>query len=131
MPATITVCDRTTAGDTTHEFVLDLLTEHVTVRELIRSRVHQEVKDYNAQQSGVFQGLIQPSEAELAVNGYKLKKGRMIDWHKQFDAALAAFQSNQVLLLVDDRQVEDLDEQITVTPQTRVTFLKLVLLVGG
>ena len=41
------VCDETTAGEKTGEFVMDLLTERITVRELIRSRVYQEVQDYN------------------------------------------------------------------------------------
>ncbi len=38
------VCDETTAGEKTGEFVMDLLTERITVRELIRSRVYQEVQ---------------------------------------------------------------------------------------
>jgi hypothetical protein len=34
-------------------------------------------------------------------------------------------------LLVDDRQVEELEEVIEIRPDTTVTFLKLVPLVGG
>ena len=33
--------------------------------------------------------------------------------------------------LVDDRQVDDLDQEIVLTPDTDVRFLKLVPLVGG
>jgi len=35
------------------------------------------------------------------------------------------------MVLVDDRQAESLDEDIVVKPETRVSFLKLVPLVGG
>jgi hypothetical protein len=42
---TITVRDETAAGRAEGELTLDFLTERVTVRELIRSRVFQEVKD--------------------------------------------------------------------------------------
>jgi hypothetical protein len=34
-------------------------------------------------------------------------------------------------MVVDDRQVEALEEEIRVRPETQVTFLKLVPLVGG
>ncbi len=37
------VFDATTLGNTGPVFVLDFLTEQITVRELIRSRVYQEV----------------------------------------------------------------------------------------
>lgn len=58
MVSTLTICDETTSGETTNELTLDFLTEHITVRELIRSRVYQEVKDYNAQKCEFFRGLV-------------------------------------------------------------------------
>src|SRR5262245_47715022 len=41
---TVTVRDETTAGETLRELELQLLDERTTVRELIRARVHQEVR---------------------------------------------------------------------------------------
>src|SRR5262245_9503709 len=38
---------------------------------------------------------------------------------------------HRVLILVDQQQVESLDTWIEVKPETEVTFLKLVALVGG
>ena len=35
------------------------------------------------------------------------------------------------MVLVDDRQITELDETIHLTEQTKVTFLKLVPLIGG
>ena len=42
-----------------------------------------------------------------------------------------AFGRNGFVVLVDDRQVEELDEDIELALGTEVTFLKLVPLVGG
>lgn len=56
----------------------EYLSEQITVRELIRSRVYQEVKDFNTQQPEFFRGLIQPTETEQTLNGYKLRKPRKI-----------------------------------------------------
>ena len=133
MPATLTVYDESTTGGRGEPIVLEFLTEEVTIRELIRQRVYQEVQDYNLNQAKapVFCGLVQPTDAERTLNGYKLKKPRTLDWEKQFEKAIAAFQSNGFIILVDDEQATELDEEITVDPETEVTFLKLVPLVGG
>ena len=132
MAATLTIRDETTAGQQTNELTLDFLTERITVRELIRSRVFQEVKDHNLEKARtVFRGLVRPTDAEEQLNGYRLRKPRQIDWHKQFDAALEAFQNNGVLILVDDKQAESLDQEIVIRHDTKVTFLKVVPLVGG
>jgi len=55
---TITVADQMTGGITTNALTLAFLTERATVRELIRSRVYQEVTEYNARQSELFRGLV-------------------------------------------------------------------------
>ncbi len=132
MSATLTIRDETTfnLGDD-HVFTLGFPTEHVTVRDLIQARVYQEVQDYNTHQPDYFRGLVQPTDAERTLNGFKIREGRRIDWEEQFERAVGAFYRNGFILLVDDRQVEDLDETIEIQPDTTVTFLKLVPLVGG
>jgi hypothetical protein len=131
MAGTLTIRDETLSGESLREWALEVMTERMTVRELIRSRVYQEVQDYNVRQGQVFQGLVQPEEAEKALNGWKLKKPRALDWKRQFDRAVEAFEKNQILILVNDRQAESLDEEIVIEPQTRVTFLRLTPLAGG
>ena len=76
---TITIRDETLTGQSIGEHPLDLLTERVTVRELIRSRVYQEVQDYNRRQPETFRGLIQPTDAEQMLNGYRVRGHRQID----------------------------------------------------
>jgi hypothetical protein len=131
MSTTLTVRDETTSGGTLHEFALELLTERITVRELIRSRVYQEVQDFNRRQPAVYHGLVQPTDAEVALNGYRLRKARLIDWKTQYDKAVAAFETNGFLVLVDDKQAESLEDEIVVRPDTVVSFLRLTALVGG
>jgi hypothetical protein len=79
----------------------------------------------------VFRGMIQPEESEKTLNGWKLKKPRSLDWKRQFNRAVEAFEANQILILVNDRQAESLDEEFTVGSTTTVTFLRLTPLVGG
>lgn len=131
MPASLTVRDETTTGGITHEMVIDFLTERITVRELIRSRVYQEVEDHNRRQPDEFRGLVQPTDAERTLNGFRLKSPRQIDWKPQFERACEAFEKNRILILVGDRQAESLDEEITIGPGAAASFVKLTPLVGG
>src|SRR5438270_4908365 len=108
-----------------------MLEERTTPRELIRARVYQEVTEYNARRAGPFRGLVQPTEAERVLNGFALKPGRTIDWQAQYERAIEAFSRRGFLLLVDDRQLVDLDDDIDIHPGSEVTFLRLVPLVGG
>ncbi len=127
----LAVHDETTAGQRTNTLTLDLLTERVTVRELIRARIYQEVQDHNRSGATVFRGLVQPTDTEKTLNGFKFSKPRQLDWEEQYGRALEAFQRNGFFVLVGDRQAEGLDEEFEVTPGTEVSFVKLVPLVGG
>jgi len=133
MNATLIVRDETTFGFNAdgYDFAISLPADVVTARELIRERVRQEVEEYNARQPEYFRGLVQPTDAERTLNGFKLRKFRMLDWREQYERAVEAFHRNGFILLLDDRQVEDIDALIEVRPQTTVTFLKLIPLVGG
>jgi hypothetical protein len=131
MPVTVQIRDEKVGGGTTREWALEVLSERMTVRELIRSRVYQEVQDYNVEQGQVFTGLVEPADAEKTLNGWKLKKPRQIDWKRQFELVCEAFERNQIVVLLNDRQADSLDEEVTVAPSSEVTFLRLTPLVGG
>ncbi len=121
--------DDSLTGKTLHEFEIEI-DETVDVREIIRSRVFQEVKDYNAGRSKSFHGLVLPQGC-VPHEGTTKPPKRKIDWEKQFALALEAYTAGRVLVLVDDRQTESLDEEFALTTETSVSFLKLVPLVGG
>ena len=131
MPATLTIHDETTSGQKTNSFTLECLTERMTVRDLIRARIYQEVQDYNLKEPEYFRGLVQPTEAEKALNGYKLRDKRKIDWQEQYQRAIEAFDRNGFFVLVGDKQAESLDQEFDVKVDTEVSFVRLMPLVGG
>jgi len=131
MPATLTIHDETTSGQKTNTFTLDCLTERMTVRELIRARIYPEVQDYNQKEPEYFRGLVEPTNAERVLNGYKLKTKRKIDWEEQFKRAVEAFERNGFFVLVGNKQAETLDQEFNVKVDTEVSFVRLMPLVGG
>jgi hypothetical protein len=134
MSTTLKIKDETTfnlGGDDDRDFTLDVPDEKISVQELIRARVYREVHDYNLDQPEYFHGLVQPSDTERSLNGFKMRRRRTIDPERQFELAKRAFYSNGFILLVDDRQVDELEDEIEIRPDTTGTFLKLVPLVGG
>jgi hypothetical protein len=135
----LTIRDETAGGKVTHELTLDVLDETITVRELIRSRVYQEVDEHNrrVRQTGAdatpFNGLVTPTPVERQLNPARVGRpiAREIDWKQQFQAACDAFGRNGFFILVDDRQLEELEETVTLRANTTVSFVKLTPLVGG
>ena len=133
MLTSLKISDLTTAsiGKPEHTFTVHVTGETVSVRELIRARVFQEVEEYNSKTPENFRMLVQPGEAERTLKGFKFSKPRQVDPQAQFEKAIQAFEGNGFLVLVDDRQVESLEDEIALHPETSVSFLKLVPLVGG
>jgi hypothetical protein len=131
MSVTLTIYDETLSGEKTPRLTLDFAAQRITVRDLIRDRVYQEVRDYNQSQPEYFRGLVQPIDSEQVLNGYKLPQRRLIDWEKQYEKAVQAFQNNGFIILVNDHQAEDLDEEIELIEDLPISFLRLIPLVGG
>jgi hypothetical protein len=136
MSVMLTVRDETASGNVYHSLPLEFPSERITVRDLIRERVYQEVQDFNRhREEHTFRGLVQPTDAEKVLNGdrteYRLKKRRDIDWKQQFEKALDAFDHNGFFLIVDDKQAESLDQEVVIGRDTQVSFVRLLPLVGG
>ena len=129
MPLTLPILDETTAGGCSSAGMFEFGSANLTLRDLIRVRVQQEVKRFNEAEGDVFRGLVQPDEAERVLNGVRLRP--VLDWEKQFAKAVTAFNGNGFLVLLDDRQITDLDETLHLTEESQLTFLKLVPLTGG
>jgi len=130
MGVTLTVRDQT-GTRATSELTLPELPDHVTVRELIRTRVREEVANVNAAPERDFRTLVRPSDAEQVLNGFRLRRPKPIDWERQAAVAEEGFRRNAFFVLVDGRQVETLDEELALTADSDVRFVKLVPLVGG
>lgn len=107
---------------------LRLVSERITLRELIKRRIDDEVAELNAGSEEV-QPLITPTEQESRLNGTRPR--RLIDPDKQLAAAVEAFERTRIVIILDGKQMTELDQPIVVTPDMEVRFLKLVPLVGG
>ena len=129
--ATVSFVDETTAGARSGARHLEIIEESLPLREVIRRRVFQDVAEHNAPGGDVISGLVHPTGTERGPRGYRLREPRRIDAEQQAQRALEAFSRNGFVVLVDDRQVADLDAVVTMTAGTQITFLKLVPLVGG
>ena len=129
--ALLTILDETSSGSILHRLELEISQEMLTVRELIAHRVQDEVATYNERQGGIFQGLVQPTESERELNGYRLRPHKRIDAEQQVYRALEAFQQHSFFVLVNDRQVESLDEEVWLGDGATASFMKLTPLVGG
>jgi hypothetical protein len=128
---TLTIEDRTATGRPVGRIDLPNVPERVTLRDLIRLRVREEVARYNLNPGPEFTGLVRPSDAEPAARGYRMHTPRPIDWVRQADIAIESFGRNGFFVMVNGTQETSLDAEISLSGQLDVWFVKLVPLVGG
>ncbi len=133
----VVIHEETAAGGRESEISISLPSENVSVEELIRSRVYQQVKDANVQAAqneaagDTADKLVPASAKELSLNGGRANHKAPIEWSAQFDRAIAAFEKKQILIFVDERQLTSLDERIEINASSRISFVRLTMLMGG
>ncbi len=121
---TFTVYDQTVSGERTGKSRLEVPSERITLRELIKRRVQQEVEKSNLRRAEAFRGQAQPSGAERILNGYRLRRFREVDWKPHYEKALRGFRAKGFFVLLNGHQVEHLDEPLTLSPEAEVHFVK-------
>lgn len=132
MSVRLTLRDQTSTGRETGTVELAGIPTALTLRDLIRTRVREEVARHNSGADKVWRGLVTPNEAIRTPAGFELRTGaRRVDWERQADVAIQAFERNGFFVIVDDRQVTDLDEELALAGTSDVRFVRLVALVGG
>ncbi|NOQ15376.1 MAG: hypothetical protein GQ583_12980 [Methyloprofundus sp.] len=125
------VRDENALGNVYNELKLNFDKIEVSVRDIIIERVFQEVQKYNEKAVAYKFALVQPKEDEMRLNHAKEKKKKLINVEKQVEIALKAFDSNGFFILLDERQIEDIEEIVTLKADTIISFIKLTPLVGG
>ena len=131
MSITVVVRDESSTGRATGSVQLAGLSPAITLRDLIRTRVREEVARYNAQPGERFAGLVMPEGAQPDRAGFVTGAPRRVDWVRQADRAIEAFGRNGFFVLVEDRQVDDLDAELALSADSDIRFVRLVALVGG
>jgi hypothetical protein len=127
----IQLFDETPGGARTPAFRLTLASERVTAREVLRRRIEAEVAAHARDHALPFRGLVRPDPAQRALNGERARPTRAPDVAEELAHAVEAFGRNGFLMLAGDRQIDDLDAEIVVTPDLEIAFVRLVPLVGG
>jgi hypothetical protein len=131
MSTALRIVDATPAGRRLAEIRLVFSAPRVTVRDVIRRRITEEVESYNRAPAELFHGWVQPTDAEAAIDGYRVAKPRALSVSAQCAKAFEAFDRNGFFVLAGGRQVESLDEELDLGDDLEVSFVKLVPLVGG
>lgn len=136
----VTFVDEAGAGTRSAPWEVDFLEETVSVAELIRRGVHQQVAEHDARLATGAGGarLIDLTATERALNGPRegaYPGSRTVraplDRDAQCARALDAFRRNGFVVLVDGTQVTALETQVGISSATEVTFLRLLPLAGG
>jgi hypothetical protein len=131
MATSITIIDETTSGTRQEGPTLSFPEPKITIRNLITARIYDEVERYNNRGPDKYYGLVQPSDIETALNSPRDRRFKKVDGDMQAAVALAAFESQRLLVLLPNRQAESLDETVTLSDGDEVTFLRLIPLIGG
>lgn len=147
MPYAVEVQSRVVGGsrdDALSPIVLTLFEETITAGELIARTVEEQVHDLMvarrldalraekmlAKQYYTSHELAEQIEESGAVR-YRRAEKPAIDVKVQISRALDAFKAGEFIVIVDGKQIERLAEPVTLKLDTRVTFLRLMPLVGG
>jgi hypothetical protein len=102
----------------------------VTAREILRLRVEAEVERYN-ETRGESTLLIEPHWRESALNPDRTRRFRALKLEPQVAEAIEAVEKRRIIMLLDGRQVTDLDEKFVLTAASEARFVRLVPLRGG
>lgn len=147
---TIEVTSRVVGGSpeapTLAPVTLTLLDERLTVAELIRRSVEEQVRELRARRRLAAtqaraaldrqyltheEMVAQATRGKVSLPSHRAPRVPQIEPELEVEKALAAFQAGSYVVLVDGRQVESLAETVSFAPGTRVVFLRLMPLVGG
>lgn len=123
--------DETMTGKVLNSWSLPIIIQKASIREIIRLRIEREVDKYNQVATEYYNGLVQPDQAELTLNGFRMNKKRFINLDIQFERAIEGFLSNKFVVLVNDKQIDSLEDEIQIDENTEIAFIKLTPLVGG
>ncbi|HVK15845.1 MAG TPA: hypothetical protein VM533_02790 [Fimbriiglobus sp.] len=110
-----------------------------TLRKLIDRIVRAEVHAFQSRQEErkLFRALTAREIAEAAAKG-KVAAGlheeatpQTVNPDEAVGVALQAFEDGLYLVIVDDEEQKDLDRELFLKPDSRVTFVRLTMLAGG
>ena len=109
----------------------------LTLRDLISRIVREEVKAFRErQQERKLVKALTAAQIDQAVAKGKVDMGgrdvtQEVDEEGAVGAALQAFEDGLYLVVLDGEEQRDLDKEVYLQPESRITFVRLALLAGG
>jgi hypothetical protein len=110
----------------------------VTLRDVITRVVEAEVDAFNTrQQRRKLTLVLSPAEIEAGLEKGRVEPGeregvpQRADPEQAVGAALEAFEDGIYLVAIDGEEKRNLDEQVYLQPDSRLTFIRLTLLAGA
>jgi hypothetical protein len=117
---------------------IDRPIKECSLRDLITSIVREEVASYNNNEQNhdrliPILTLDKIEEGRVAGRiGFGAKSGKpIVNVENAIKKALAAFLAGHYYVFLDNVQVENLDDEVTVNENSRMVFVRLTPLVGG
>ena len=101
----------------------------MTVRELIRQKVNQEVAECESHQRPGLSGEYLSPEALVRADGPEALSPGPVD--KERERALRAYIARDYMIVISDQRILDPEAVLTLRPDTQVEFIKILPLVGG
>lgn len=124
----VTVESKVTRGgrleQTLQPVTLDFLEQEITVAELIRRTVTEQVRQLQARSEG--------SAALARQYGDQRDAGSdLLDASREVQRAQEAFSQGHFMILIDGSPASDLQQTLTFAPGVSIRFVRLTPLVGG
>ncbi len=108
----------------------------LTLRGVLTSVVQEQVRAYQDRQAAnMLLRILSPEEINQGRAMGKVEMGdhaaQPVDPQQAIDTALLGFTDGLYFVFIDDRQIEQLDQAVTLNPDSRLKFIRLVALAGG
>jgi aspartate/tyrosine/aromatic aminotransferase len=126
---------------TSNPLPVTIAKERLTLADLImeKARAKAAVANRQLENPQLNQAFISEKEQLLNESLLEAKRQKLlaqaqaqeVDAEKAGYEALAAFQQNGFFVIVDGQQRESLEEELLLSPESKIHFIRLVPLVGG
>ena len=103
----------------------------LTLADLIRHIVTQQVEEYNAKNENIITLLTQENiDTETGKVGFNRRYGNDANLDKSIDAALLAYSDGLYRVFIDENEITCLDEQLSIQEGSKIMFIRLTFLAG-
>jgi hypothetical protein len=108
--------------------------ETITIADLIRLKVEEEARRLAAMQvldQHSAKARLGREYQDLEASGVLVPASQPLNLEAEVKKAQQAFSTGRFLILADGKRYTQLDEQVTLMPQSAVKFIRLMPLTGG